>query len=323
MSTYLDRIIESRLLSWLVYLLVLPIEILVFSTLLLYKCFLMIYIKIYSSHYQFIEPLSSYDKIFAIDDFYVKPLAANATIIVLDKPIDLGELKARFVSHVLPKFNKLDKIPAPLGGHYFWKRVPLDLNLQIRQVSLPTSDVNNNLPVNGQFQSYMNELSSAPFPVHGGPLWEAILVNRNILVLRMHHVLGDGYTFNHWVDALLGVTSPYMVKDCETKGVWQWLQFMSRFPQLTFKLFYDALLKEKDVFTQKKLKTETCFSMTEFDLNTLKEVRRALGVHFATLGMSLLGGALTRGMKEKAGNDFSLMHSLPRPNHPFTMCNHW
>jgi hypothetical protein len=102
-----------------------------------------------------------------------------------------------------------------------------------------------------------------------------------------------------------------------------------RTPQLLATL-YDDGFQHKDYFTLRKQNSTGVMSMTTIPLNAMKTIRRATNTHFATVGMCLMTGALRRYFtehrkSEELPNFVSIMHSLPKPNHPLSgqMCNHW
>jgi len=69
--------------------------------------------------------------------------------------------------------------------------------------------------------------------------------------------------------------------------------------------------------------------MTKFDLDKYKLIRRRTRSHFASVGMTLMTGALRRFLLEQDSGDqipsqVSIMHSLPKSGHPLTrLVNHW
>jgi hypothetical protein len=100
-------------------------------------------------------------------------------------------------------------------------------------------------------------------------------------------------------------------------------------PRILFSLYEEALLSRPNLFTQKKTGQRGFFAMTTFDLSRYKTIRRRTKTHFASVGMTLMVGALGRYFRERQEEQsippiVSIMHSLPKPSHPLTkLVNHW
>lgn len=108
-------------------------------------------------------------------------------------------------------------------------------------------------------------------------------------------------------------------------------------------LYKESLNHTPNFYTLPKSSTTGTIRRTILPLQKVKHVRSATDSHFASIGMSLMTGALQRfydnhDPRAGCGNPrggvkpteslrptrLAIMHSLPKPNHPLSsLCNHW
>ena len=209
--------ILRNVIGWIFFISLLPLLILIFLPLRIYKTLVTIYARIWRKDLNGL--LTGYDSIFAIDQFYTRPFAGNGTVLIIDGNINVQDLRNRFVSNILSvrddetgelQFSKLLQVPVQYLGYYFWTNINgIDINQHIRTVHTFKSQNHEN-----ELHTVLGEMMTSPFP---GALWELQVLekynrNQTVVVFRLHHVLGDGYTFNHLVDRLIGKHSEYFVK---------------------------------------------------------------------------------------------------------------
>jgi len=216
-------------LAWLLFFCILPAIVMFFVPLRIYKSLVVLYARLFRRDLRGL--LTGYDSIFAIDHFYTKPYAGNGTVILLDGNVTLESIKVCFRNNILSvrdkngrfQFNKLFQVPKQFLGYFFWVAVPekLDLDRYIRRVHTFSSG-NHEQELHG----IMGEMMTSPFP---GALWEILVLEKynktqTVVVFRLHHVLGDGYTFNHLIDRLIGKESEYIVR----KNSRSWMDKVSK-----------------------------------------------------------------------------------------------
>lgn len=212
----MSRIVHN-VLSWLLFAVLMPLITIIFLPLKLFKTCVMWYAGIFRPDLTGI--LSSYDSIFAIDQFETKPYAGNGTVIILDGHIGIDTIRHAFMQNILSvrkvsgelQFGKLFQVPVNFCGYYFWSNlISVDLEKHISIHHTFCTDDHE-----AELQTVLGELMTRPFP---GALWEVLSLekynrNQSVIVFRLHHVLGDGYTFNHLVDRLIGKKSEYIVRE--------------------------------------------------------------------------------------------------------------
>lgn len=76
-------------------------------------------------------------------------------------------------------------------------------------------------------------------------------------------------------------------------------------------LYLDALATPTTFLTRKKTSNQGLITMATFELNKWKEIRKKTRVHFASIGLSVVGGCYGDDVK-----NIGVMHSLPRDGHP-------
>ena len=181
-----------------------------------------------------LEILKFHDMVFALDKFYVRPYGSNAKMFILEGKVTLEEIKRMFVERVLNKqitvvdsceqkvkrlkFQRLQQIPCRFGMFYFWKNV-VNLNVDLHFRELGNLGGSGKEPCVTRFSvcEYLSELMTKPYPA-GSALWEVVLVSnfeekdKSAVILRLHHILADGYTFNNIVDEMIGQQSLYTVR---------------------------------------------------------------------------------------------------------------
>ncbi|CAG7732328.1 unnamed protein product [Allacma fusca] len=258
------------------------------------------------------EPLSFFDTVFAVDNFYTRPHASTLKCFILDGHLSLSDIRELFCNKILYKrishgseakdrwqFQRLHQVPRRFGWFYFWTEVPVNVDLHVKEAIL-TDDMNKN----GCGQ-------------------------KSVVILRVHHVIADGYSLNSIVDEMISKESRYLVKEQEELSLKQKLYFFWTAPAWIVNFFLEEMFA-KNPINHRKEDTTGVLAITSIPLEVIKSIRRKTNCHFATIGLSLLGGALRRLFLETRQDineipDFlKIMHLLPRPDHPFDrMCNHW
>ncbi|CAG7835229.1 unnamed protein product [Allacma fusca] len=320
--------IISHAFGWILFLATIPFGFLVFFPLRLWKWAVILTARYFRPDLKAL--LTAYDSIFAIDKFFQKPYAANVTFFIVEGHISLDKIKSGFARNVLNKetedgeklYDRLYQVPVSYGGYYFWQEVPVDIDKQIRCThEFKTNDHQNEL------NQILGDLMTSPLP---GALWEILLYtgyqsDKSVVVFRIHHTLGDGYSFNHLVDEMIEQSSKYMVK-IPPLSVSERCRLLATAPTRVASLYQEAFT-HSDCFTKRKINDQGVVSITSVPLDVMKAIRRKTNTHFATVGMSVLGGAIRRFYLEqnrKMPAYVSVMHSLPKSGHPLTqMCNHW
>ena len=206
----------THALGWLFLFATLPLVFVVFFPLRVWKWLVTLAARVFRKDLKAL--LTAYDSIFAIDNFYGRSYAANVTYFLVDGHIDIETIRRGFAKNVLSKetvdgeklYDRLFQRPVSFGGYFFWQDVDLDLNKQIRLGHQFRS-----MDHQTELHTVLADLMTSPLP---GALWEILLYkgfqhDKSVVVFRIHHVLGDGYSFNHLVDEMIQETSKYMVKE--------------------------------------------------------------------------------------------------------------
>jgi len=211
-----------NVLSWFLFIILLPLISGIFLPLKIYKTIVILCSRIWRKELTGI--LTSYDSIFAIDKFHTKPYAGNGTVLILDGHVRIDTIRDCFIENILRvrksngdlQFGKMFQVPVNFGGYFFWSNLEsIDVAEQIRVHHSFVSDDHE-----AELHAVLGKMMTQPFP---GALWEVLSFekyngNQTVIVFRLHHVLGDGYTFNHLVDRLIGKKSEYLVR--EQKRSW-------------------------------------------------------------------------------------------------------
>jgi hypothetical protein len=210
--------------SLLLFLTLLPLVVCIFVPLFLMNRVLVLLLnKVFG-----LIKLTPHDSIFAVDKCYhdndsktSSSFASNVTMLFVSDDVKLPELTSKF-SEILRKtatFSRLRMKLVRVFGYYFFKEVEsVELPFHIRKVKdfdLSSSPEDHER----ELEEYVGKMMVRPFP-NGKPLWEVEVFgkykgNQSAVVIRIHHSICDGYSFNHLIDNLIGEQSQYRVRDDE------------------------------------------------------------------------------------------------------------
>ncbi len=96
-------------------------------------------------------------------------------------------------------------------GYWFWKN--LDTKLDIHDSVKVYYDSELEHGVTKSEDECLREIVEMPYK---SELFNVLLLhfgNRSIVVIRIHHTVCDGYSFNRLVDKFVGLQSKYLVRD--------------------------------------------------------------------------------------------------------------
>jgi len=182
-----------------------------------------------------VSPLTPHDSIFAVDKCYAgedatknASFASNVTMIFVDGDVDLEELRSRFQTLAQEHLRLRSVLEKRLGGFYF-RSGTMDIASHVRKVrdfDIGQEDKSHER----ELEEYIGALMTRVFP-KDRPLWEVEVFGRfknhqSVVVIRIHHTVCDGYSFNNIVDTLIGETSTYRVKNScgadVSEGIFPW-----------------------------------------------------------------------------------------------------
>ncbi|OXA47489.1 hypothetical protein Fcan01_17622 [Folsomia candida] len=281
--------------------------------------------------------LTAYDAIFAVDDV-THPHGANVTLLFFEGEITLEKVVAKVEELIkLDNFSKLRQKMVNFGGYFYWSEVS---NVRVEdhvRMGARFDPLLEEEEHDGVLNRFLSGEMIAPFR-EGSPLWNVTLLpgykcGGSVLVIRIHHTYADGYSQNYLVDCLLGVRSGYFVKPKKNEGWRDSLSLLLRSTRMMATLYQEALAAPTNIYTCPKRATSGVIAMATLPLSTYKMIRRKTDTHFASIGMSLMIGALRRFHAETMTPTelesylpklVGIMHALPKPGHPLTkLVNHW
>ncbi|MEO1087171.1 MAG: WS/DGAT domain-containing protein, partial [Acidobacteriota bacterium] len=236
---------------------------------------------------------------------------------VLDLAVDGERPYERFTWSVVKK-----------GGRFFWRKDP-DFSLENH-----IFEIEDELRTKEGIQDYLGEHASKPLPMERPP-WQFRIVkdfddNQSAVIIRLHHVLGDGMGLLPVLFKLMDTGEGESQKPPTTRGVGgkMW-QILAKSALMAGPLLLDRALRpaDKSVYHGKPLTGEKRFAWTPpIDLGTVKTTKNRLGATVNDVLVTVVAGGLQRYAGRRPGEvPESVRVSMPvnvrNPKAPPTMDN--
>ncbi|CAG7721020.1 unnamed protein product [Allacma fusca] len=220
-------------------------------------------------------------------------------------------------------------------GWAFWKRdLDFDFRNHIRDYDYEGKLAIPNPCNEEDFRNVLGKIVQAPWDRERSP-WEILRVpnflyngcKNSMIVIRVEHVLGDGYSILDTIKTITGSEFPVPKLSLLSKKLSFWDK-IGKFLRTPYDLAENILMivESKSKFVnQGRLETEEIVSIApKVDVGLLKKIKNHFRVSYVSVTYAAIAGAIERALKEdgqKIPKTLITSIILPRPNHPGGMCS--
>lgn len=265
------------------------------------------------------------------------------------KWITASEFSSHFYSCFLEgnseKYRNLHAFVTSYGGYSFYSHCPpeqLDLKWHIQEYSITDFG-------NGTLESFVATWLVTNTYQRNRPYWQIAILHfgepanpstlETGIVAKFSHALLDGYSFVHMIGKLTDNPAPYLVQDRKF-SLKDRLKYIYRTPVFVVAYYIDLVFprRNQSPFSHSsRMATlgkpigqpqEWLMSFVTLNLKSIKMIRRATDCHFVCLIISAQFGALRKLLLETRKESELPEYlwtgcSLPWPNHPQSLTNHF
>ena len=337
----------------LVFLVLLPLCLIVFSPIYLFRFFLCILARTFRPDLG--EIIDSRSSVLAIDDPSKSPKWNLCVWIVFEGALNFENFREFFRQNILNKKDFNGKLVYPEYQQYytswlgflFWKwDEKFRLENHMRYCFEDRPDYLTKETTEEEVRKLVKELTWSPFAQQRSP-WEMHFIpnyksatnyesdaeTKSVLIYRVHHGLCDGFKILHLIMTECNAVSmdliakPDYVKRSLVSRIWLAIVFWFKAPYEFFKILVSATDHNQwHCLPERRLVKPMNMSFTErIPLTKIKNLSKSYNVSFSAVLLASITGGIRRMMMDsgvRVPKNISTAFPVPMPGHPLKLRNH-